>query len=122
MTELFESDPKALIVSNNVIEADDLTEMLTEQGLDPVVHVRDVEGAQAVLEQRSANLRLVICGLSMHETDACSFVQEQMKSTWSLLLIDPPDAQDGQEGCGVLLRPFSTADMMAVLLRMGLTS
>lgn len=122
MTGLFETAPKALIVSNNVVEADDLTEMLTEQGLAPVIHVRDVEGAQAVLEQHRATLRLVMCGLLMHETEVSSFVQAQERSAWSLVLIDPPAAQNGREGINVLLRPFSTADVMAALFRLGLKS
>ncbi|MFA8384672.1 MAG: hypothetical protein ACEPO2_03560 [Pelagibaca sp.] len=120
MTEVTTFGPKTLIVSNNVIEADDLTEMLTDQGLGPVLHARDLDDASKVLTEAGNNLKLVMCGLSLHLHEVNEFLAEINLPGLSLVVIDGPAEFSEREGAGVLLRPFSTRDVMAALSRLGL--
>lgn len=120
MTDMMTSVPKTLIVSNNMIEADDLTEMLTDQGLGPVMHARDLNDASRVLTEAGDNLRLMMCGLSLHLHEVNEFLAEIDLPGMSLVVIDGPEEFSEREGAGVLLRPFSTRDVMAALSRLGL--
>lgn len=120
MNELYSSAPKTLIVSNNVVEADDLTEMLTSQGLGPVVHTRDLEDAKSVLSKSADSLDLLLFGLSLHVREATEFLLSVDVSETSLVVIDGPLEFCEKEGAGVLLRPFSTSDVLAALKQLGL--
>ncbi|WP_439121351.1 hypothetical protein [Marivita sp.] len=119
MTELTTSAPKTLIISNNMVEADDLTEILTGQGLGPVVHVRGVADAHDALTQSGEHLRLMLFGLSMHRHDVADFPTKYDASTCPLILIDGPSELSDRAGAGVLLRPYSTDDVLAALARLG---
>jgi alpha-glucuronidase len=121
MTELYGAAPKTLIVSNNMIEADDLIEMLTFQGLGPVAHARELNDAQLILDRSSDSLRLLMFGLSLHLHEAKTFLETFDMSGKALLVIDGPMDFSQMEGAGVLLRPFSTKDVLAALKRLGLS-
>ena len=121
MSELYSTAPKTLIVSRNMVEADDLTEMLTGQGLGPVVHVRDLEAAERILESSATSLELMMFGLSMHLPETKQFLLSQDPSKRHLLVIDGPVEFTEMKGAGVIPRPFSTKDVMAALKRLGLS-
>jgi hypothetical protein len=120
MIELTTSAPKTLLISNNMVEVDDLTEMLVEQGLGPVIHTRDLEGTARVLAETGETLRLLICGLSMHLHEVKEFLASRDLSTVSLVVIDGTAEFLDQEGAAILQRPFSTADVLAAFARIGL--
>lgn len=121
MTEVSFAAPKTLIVSNNMIEADDLTEMLTSQGLGPVVHARGVDEAQDALAQASDSLQLLMFGLSLHVPEAQQFLKGLDTAGRSLLVIDGPVDYSDREGAGILQRPYSTDDVLSALSRLGLS-
>ena len=120
MIELNSSAPKTLIVSNNMVEADDLTEMLTSQGFGPVLHTRDLDDAKSLLTGSQSSIRLLMFGLSLHVHEAQEFLATVDVSGKSLLVIDGPLEYAEKKGAGVLLRPYSTADVMAALKVLGL--
>lgn len=121
MTDLNGSDPRTLIISNNMIEADDLIEMLTGQDLGPVAHTRDVHGALAVLKESASQLRLLLYGLSLHLHEINDFLATIDRSAFKLIVIDGPADFAGQEGAAVLHRPYSTGDVLAALAQVGLS-
>ena len=120
MIELTTSAPKTLLISNNMVEVDDLTEMLVEQGLGPVIHTRDLEGTARVLAETGETLRLLICGLSMHLHEVKEFLASWDLSTVSLVVIDGTAEFLDREGAAILQRPFSTDDVLAAFARIGL--
>jgi hypothetical protein len=121
MTELAKKAPRALIVSNNVVEADDLTELLTGQGLGPVRHARDIDNARKVLAEAGDELRLMMCGLSLHLHEVKEFLDTLKMPDLALLVIDGPAQFLEREGAGVVQRPFSTSDVLVALERLGLS-
>jgi hypothetical protein len=121
MTEVLSATPKTLIVSDNVVEAEDLTEMLAERGLGPVAHARDIQGAQDVFASTSGSLQLMIFGLSLHKPDAKGFLETMASERKPLVVIDGQKGAVELNGAGILLRPFSTSDVMAALKHVGLS-
>ena len=120
MPELTTSAPRTLIISNNMVEADDLTEMLTGLGLGPVLHARDVMDATGIVARSGQSLRLMMCGLSLHLHGVAEFLASVDRSSLSLVVIDGPAEFSQGDGAGLLFRPFSTRDVMAALARLGL--
>ena len=120
MIDLKPSDPKTLLVSNNMVEVDDLTEMLVELGLGPVEHARDLEDTLQILAEGGKPFRLMICGLSLHLHDVKEFLASLDLSTVALVVIDGSAEYLDREGVAFLQRPFSTGDVLAALTRLGL--
>lgn len=120
MIELTPSAPKTLLISNNMVEVDDLTEMLVEQGLGPVTHTRDLENTARILAETGETLRLLICGLSMHLHEVKEFLASWDLSTVSLVVIDGTAEFLDRGGAAILQRPFSTDDVLAAFARIGL--
>lgn len=118
MSEVVAEFPKTLIVSDNMVEAEDLIEMLTPEGLGPVALARDVGKARFVVEQSRQSLHLIIFGLSMHIHESSRFVETLDRSGTALLVLDGPVSLGVGEGAGCLNRPFSTNDVMAALARL----
>lgn len=121
MTEVLAATPRTLIVSDNVIEAEDLTEMLSERGLGPVAHVRDIESAQTVFDTTDTSIHLLIFGLSLHKPEAQGFLRAVATRKKPLLVIDGRKESQELKGAGIVLRPFSTSDVMAALKQIGLS-
>lgn len=120
MTELTKSAPKTLLVSNNMVEVDDLTEMLIECGLGPVEHARGIEETAQILADTGGSLRLMICGLSLHLHEVKAFLASPDVSNVSLVVIDATADDLGRAGAAFLQRPFSTNNVLSALTRLGL--
>ena len=120
MPDLISTGPKTLIVSRNMVEADDLTEMLMGYGLGPVAHARNLDAARRVLASATESLELLMFGLSLHVPETARFLSTLDTSERSLLVIDGPRDFTESKGAGVISRPFTTNDVMAALKGLGL--
>ncbi|MCL3880738.1 hypothetical protein [Marivita sp. GX14005] len=111
--EALDADYTILIVTDSVLEADDLNEML--QGYGPALHVRNFDLALDALKRRGASLRLVVFGVSVKGRQAEALLAAVDPARTALLLIDGSPDLTRSDGAGFVTRPYSSDDIFAAL-------
>lgn len=111
--------PRTLLVTENMIEAEDLIETLTLQGMGPVLHVRHLGEAKDALSLDHRHFEMIIFGLSQHVPGTEAFIQAIDTSSVPLLWIDGDADVAAKQGLAAVLRPFSTREISNALTQLG---
>lgn len=119
MTSCTRLAPRTLLVTENMVEAEDLIEILTLKGMGPVLHVRYLNEAKDALNRSHRHFEIIIVGLSQHVPGTEAFIQTIDRSSVPLLWIDGNADLDAKQGSAAVLRPFSTREISNALTQLG---
>ncbi|MFP7571165.1 hypothetical protein [Marivita sp. S2033] len=122
MTDLNDADTTALVVTNSVLEGEDLLEILETQGIGPARHVRDFETALREIACSGDRLKLLIFGLNTRADEAAVLLAAVDPAKTALLLIDDSPHLSSSDGAGFVARPFTTEDVIAALTQVCLST
>ncbi|WP_292284839.1 hypothetical protein [Marivita sp.] len=113
--------PRTLLVTENMVEAEDLIETLTLQGMGPVLHVRHLDEAKHALDEDNRHLEMIIFGLSQQVPGTEAFIQAIDTLSVPLLWIDGSADVAARHRSAAVLRPFSTKEISNALTQLGVT-
>lgn len=108
-----------LILTNNLLEAADLTEEVEQRGLGNAIILRTAAEAVQYLSQRSAPPRLVIFGVDTRTDEATQALSQLEQTSSRVLFIDGHRETRSRPNSAGLLRPYTSEDVDAALRLLG---
>lgn len=118
MPDLMSGAVRALVVTNNMLEGDDLRELLDLHQFGPSLHVRKVETALELVANATEELRLLIVGLNAELDRFADLVGLASEKRLSLLFIDAPPQEAERERASFVARPYTSGDVLNALSRL----
>lgn len=107
--------PRALILSSNALEAQDLAEMLESFfGMTSAI-CRSIDAALDVARANRTSLEVAFLGASTQATDLSGLIGSLRDNQSTIVLIDAEPVSAQAQGLRSLLRPFSAEHVRAAL-------
>ena len=105
------ADIGTLIIVENFVEADDLRDAFERFHLGPVVRIRSVEHAQAILAETRHRPQLVVLGVTPDADTAQDLLMEQHLRGARILVLNGPPPEVEPLGIAHLSRPYAEDDL-----------
>lgn len=107
--------PRALILSSNALEAQDLAEMLESFfGMTSAV-CRTIDAALEVAQAHRTSLEVAFVAASLQAVDQSGLIGSLQDSQSKIVVIDAEPASASAQGLKSLLRPFAAEHVRAAL-------
>jgi hypothetical protein len=105
-----------LLLTNNLLEAADLTEQIEQRGIGNVVILRSAADALHCFDQQGCAPTLIIFGLPCETEQSRDVLARARQNGCRILLIDGPICPSSSPG---LMRPYTSSDVDLAFRRLG---
>lgn len=100
-----------LLIVDSFVEADDLQDAFERHRLGPVVHMRTVETARAMLEETARRPQILVIGAAAGSAMSDALIEEQQARGAKILVLSDGQSDGAAPGVIHLARPYAESDL-----------
>lgn len=109
------TDIGTLIIVDNFVEADDLIDAFERRLMGPVLHLRTVDTARAMLAEAGQRPQLVVIGVAPDAATTAALIAEQCRAGGRVLVLNGPPPATPTPGVVHLSRPWTESDLTGAI-------
>ncbi|WP_143747233.1 hypothetical protein [Marinibacterium profundimaris] len=104
-----------LLIVESFVEADDLQDAFEQRRLGPVVHMRSVETARAMLQETGRKPQIIVVGAAADAVLVRALIEEQNALKVRLLILNDDMGDELTPGVIHLSRPYGERELSSAI-------